>query len=441
MHFLYSLLTAAGAIALLPYFLWVGARQGKYLPSLGQRLGWRLEELRAASAPGALWLHAVSVGEVLAGLPLGQELRRRFPDRRILLSTTTLTGQRIARERAGFADAVFYFPLDWRGPVRRALRAARPAAVVVLETEIWPNFLRECRRAGVPVIFASGRISERSFRRYRGLLEYFGALGGFLARVLADAELFLMQSPADAARLLELGAPPERVEVAGNLKYDLVPPPANELAGWLERQIAAQGRRPVAVAGSVVEGEEAAALAGFDLMRRRRPAALLVLAPRKPERFAAAARLARESGWRVALRSELDLAAPFPSETEVLLLDSVGELAALYRLADVAFVGGSLVRAGGHNILEPALAGCAPLFGPSMENFRQMAAEFLAAGAAMQVASAEELGRAWSELAADDARRARMGEAARQLVARNRGATARVAERIAAVLDGRGGPR
>jgi 3-deoxy-D-manno-octulosonic-acid transferase len=445
MHFLYSLLTAAGVLVLLPYFLWVGARQGKYFSSLRQRLGFRLDELRAAAAPGgAVWIHAVSVGEVLAGLPLGERLRQRCPGRRIVLSTTTLTGQRVARERARFADAVFYFPFDWRGPVRRAVGAARPAAVVILETEIWPNFLRECRRAGVPVIFANGRISEKSFRRYRGLFDYLGALGGFLARVLSDAELFLMQSPADAARLLELGAPPERVEVCGNLKYDLEPPPESPVVSWLERQLAAAGRRPLAVAGSIAADEEHAVLAGFDLLRRAAPGALLVLAPRKPERFEAAARIARERGWRVVRRSTvdlgsvLDLGTALDPHAEVLLLDSVGELAALYRLADVAFVGGSLVPAGGHNILEPALFGVAPVFGPSMENFRQAATEFLGVEAAIQVASGEELGRAWIELTADAERRARMGAAACALVERNRGATARSLERIVAVLDGRG---
>jgi len=442
MYFLYSLLTAAGMLLLLPYFLVRGLRQGKYLHSISERLGNLPAAASApdASAPGAIWVHAVSVGEALAALPLTRRLKQEFPERRLVVSTTTATGQRLARERMDFADAVFYFPMDWGFAVRRALGTVRPALIVVLETEIWPNFLREARRAGVPVVFVNGRLSERSFRRYQRALRWFGfLLRGFLARVLADARLYLMQTEADAQRLRLLGAPGARVVVAGNMKYDFVPSAATPIVHWLGNELRRHERRPVIVAGSVTEGEESLVLIAFGIPQGQWRRALLVLAPRKPERFDAAARLAEESQRKVLRRSQivLDGAAPtaLPEDASVLLLDSVGELVGLYRLADAVFVGGSLVPAGGHNILEPAAFGKPPLFGPSMENFREMAAKFLESSAAVQVDSPEALGVAWIELIQDAECRERMGAAARALVESNRGATERSVEAISGILQ------
>lgn len=442
MYFLYSLLTAAGMILLLPYFLVQGLRRGKYLHNISERLGALPAAAHAqeASAPGAIWIHAVSVGEALAALPLARRLKEQFPERRLVVSTTTTTGQRLARERMDFADAVIYFPLDWGFAVRRALRAVRPSLIVVLETEIWPNVLREARRAGVPVVFANGRLSERSFRRYQRALRWLGfVLRGFLARVLADAQLYLMQTEADAQRLRALGAPSERVVVAGNMKYDLAPSSETPMVHWLENELRRHDRRPVIVAGSVTEGEESLVLIAFGIPQGQWRRALLVLAPRKPERFEAAARLAEESQRKILRRSDivLDSASPtaMAEDVSVLLLDSVGELAGLYRLADAVFVGGSLVPAGGHNILEPAAFGKPPLFGASMENFSETAAKFLESGAAMQVDSPEALGVAWIELIQDRERRERMGAAARALVENNRGATERSLEAIARILE------
>ena len=313
MYALYSLLTAAGMILLLPYFLVRGLIQGKYLSNIAERLGWRFPpELRDRNSPGSteksIWIHAVSVGEVLAVLPLAEQLKRRFPQRRLVVSTTTVTGQKIARERMPFADAIFYFPLDWRGPVRRALDAARPAAVIIVETEIWPNFLRECRRAEVPVIFVNGRLSERSFRGYGRALSYSaGALSGFLKKVLSDATLFLMQSDEDAARLIALGAPGERVLVTGNLKYDLAEAGESPLSSWLEAQVANSNRRPVVVAGSVLANEEVPVLRAFAEVEREFPRALLILAPRKPEQFDKAATIVAESGRKLLRRRDLNL--------------------------------------------------------------------------------------------------------------------------------------
>ncbi len=437
MYFLYSVLTAAGMLLLAPYYAVQGMRRGKYWHNLRERLGKLPPDLakRAQGGEGAIWIHAVSVGEVLAVLPLARELKRRHPDRKLFVSTTTDTGQLLARERFEFADGVFYFPLDWSGAIRPAFQALRPGLVLVVETEIWPNFLREARRRNVPVVFVNARISVRSFRRTRRFMR---VAGGFFTRVLGDASLFLAQSDADAERLRELGALTERVEVAGNLKYDGQAPVRGAFGDWLAEQASAQERWPIVVAGSVVADEEEAVLAGFDIAQRHWRRGLLILAPRKPERFDAAAEIARERGWKIARRSTLDLKASLPDDADVILLDSIGELAGLYSLADAVFVGGSLVPAGGHNILEPAWFGRVPVFGPSMENFRDMAQEFRSEGAGLQVRSGEQLGKAWTNLIQDSAGRERMGRKARELAERNRGATARSLERIDAVLAGRG---
>jgi 3-deoxy-D-manno-octulosonic-acid transferase len=451
MYALYSLLMAAGVLLLSPYFLLRGLLQGKYLGNLPERLGWRFPaELQEEHSPGSpeksIWIHAVSVGEVLAVLPLARQLKERFPLRRLVVSTTTVTGQKIARERMPFADAVFYFPLDWRGPVRRALAAARAGTVIIVETEIWPNFLRECRRAKVPVIFVNGRLSERSFRGYGRALSYSaGALAGFLKTVLSDAALFLMQSEEDAARLIALGAPYERVVVTGNLKYDLAELSESPLSAWLAAELARSNRRPVVVAGSVLANEELSVLRAFADVEREFPRALLILAPRKPEQFDNAAAIVADSGRKLLRRRDLPLNGAGPvalsESVHVFLLDSLGELAGLYRLADAVFVGGSLVPGGGHNILEPAAFNKVPIYGPSMENFREMSGKFLAAGAAIQVKSSEDLGAAWGGLLREPERAARMGACARELVDQNRGATQRVLEHIERVVGSDRGRR
>jgi 3-deoxy-D-manno-octulosonic-acid transferase len=464
MYFLYSILTVVVTLILAPYFLVQSLRGKNYLRNLPERLGLKFPPRLAAtgdSAPGAIWIHSVSVGETLAAVPLARALKERYPERRLVISTTTATGQALARERMQFADAVFYFPLDLRGPVRRALAAVRPCLVVIFETEIWPNFLREARRDGVPVVFVNGRISQRSFRRFsKALWMSAGMLRGFLRRVLSDARLYLMQDAADAQRLLSLGAPADRVAVIGNLKYDWTPPAGSPLVTWLEGEMARSHKGPLLVAGSVIAGEEPAVLEGFGAVARIWPRALLVLAPRKPERFAAAAALVQESGLRLVKRSSLPFngassnaasasgdvsgkafddsvrghLACAPGERSVLLLDSIGELASVYQLADAVFVGGSLEPAGGHNPLEPATFGKVPVFGASMENFREIAATLIDAGAAVEVRSGKELGAAWTSLLGDDERRSSMGQAAREIVTRNRGATAAALERLAPLL-------
>jgi len=433
MYLIYRILTAISVIFLAPYYALRAWRRGEALGTLGERLGRLPTEIggQRTTGPSAIWIHAVSVGEVLSARPLAEALRHRFASRVVFVSTTTETGRRLARERLTAVDGIFYFPLDWVVPVRRALRAIRPALVIVMETEIWPNFLREARQQQVPVIFVNARISERSFARYK---RWEFLVGPFYSRVLADAELFLAQTPEDAARLAEMGAPEDHIEVTGNLKYDGDQPDISPLGVWLEGEIQRQERWPVIVAGSVVADEEEAVLAGYDIVQRRWRRALLILAPRKPERFDRAAAIARDGGWKVVRRSRLNFDVPLDETADVLVLDTIGELAGLYLFADVVFVGGSLVPAGGHNILEPAWFAKAPVFGPSMENFRDMARQFLKAHAAVEVTTGQQLGRVWVQLIEDSGLRERMGRAARELSERNRGATLRSVERIAAVL-------
>jgi 3-deoxy-D-manno-octulosonic-acid transferase len=440
MYFFYRILTAAGMFLLAPYFALRGWRAGEPSRALRERLGSLPAEIaaRAAAASvardnGPIWFHAVSVGEVLAAQPLIDSLKRRYPAATIFVSTTTETGRRLARERLLSADGIFYFPLDWVVPVRRALRAIKPSLVIVMETEIWPNFLREARRAQIPVVFANARISEKSFARFK---RWEFLVGPFFQRTMQDAELFLAQTAEDSARLQAMGAPPDRIAVTGNLKYDAAPPAISCFASWLEQQIRQQERWPVLVAGSIVAGEEESVLAAYDLVQRQWRHTLLILAPRKPAQFDAAAAIPAAGGWKVVRRSELDLTATLDEAADVLLLDSIGELAGLYSLADATFVGGSLVAAGGHNILEPAWFARPPIFGASMENFKEMADQFLDAHAGVQVSTGPGLGKVWIQLIQDNAMRERMGAAAREISQRNRGATERSLDHIAAVWNG-----
>jgi len=447
-YLVYSLLMGLAAILLTPYWLIQGIRHGKYLSNLKERLGLAFPALEKlpAERPAAIWLHAVSVGEVLAGVTLAKRLKEEVPERALVVSTTTITGQALANERMPFADAVIYFPLDWAFCTRRALAAVRPALVVVLETEIWPNFLREAARRNVPVVFVSGRISDRSFARSHTWLSLAGFyLRPFLRDALAHASGFWMQSKKDAKRVIALGAPPEKVQVGGNLKYDLELPKSTPLAEWLEMELQRSGRRPLIVAGSVVATEEPLALIAFGVTQGEHRKALLVLAPRKPERFDAAAAFVTESQRKYVRRSSLHVPSPggqalrgnetqLGDDVTVLLLDSIGELASLYRLADGVFVGGSLVEAGGHNILEPAAFGKVPVFGESMENFAEIAHRFVAAEAAIQVASPEDAGVSWIELLRDPARDKRMGETGRRLMDESRGATDRALDAIRAYI-------
>jgi 3-deoxy-D-manno-octulosonic-acid transferase len=415
MHLLYSMALAALLLLSLPYWLVQGARKRKYRAGLGERLGRAPARVRPSAAPGSVWVHAVSVGEVLAISGLVAELRRRWPQRRVFVSTTTATGQQLARERFG-EDSVFYLPLDFAFAIRPWLRAVKPELVVLAETEFWPNLLRLARKSGARAAVVNARISDRSlpgYRRWRSLMR----------PVLANVDLFLAQSEEDRRRLAEIGALAERVRVGGNLKFDIQPPSATAFAQELRTRLARAGGGPVLVCGSTVEGEEPLVLAAFGEVLPQHPNALLILAPRHPERFDAVAELARASGLPLWRRSRLEAEAPLSGG--VLLLDSIGELASIYSLATLAFVGGSLVPKGGHNILEPAYFGVPIVVGPHTENFRDIVALFHAADALQVVASPGDLAGVLLALLGDTRGRAALGQRAAELFRAQAGATAR----------------
>jgi 3-deoxy-D-manno-octulosonic-acid transferase len=422
-HFFYNVLLTAGFILALPWFLWKGRSTGKYLRNFRERMG-RLPVYLNVDGERSIWIHAVSVGEVLAARPLVPALRERFPGHRLFLSTTTMTGHAVARKSVRGVDGLFYAPLDFLRPVRRALEVLNPSLLVLVETELWPNLIHEAKRRGTRVALVNGRISPRSFPRYR-------RAGRFLRAVLSEVDLFLMQGEPHAGRIRELGAPAERVGVTGNLKYDAVEP--DRLPERLARLLkGGESQRPLWVAGSTVGGEEELVLSAFHRVRERVPQARLLLAPRHPERFASVPGIVEGAGFRCLRRSGLDPAAW--RDGEVLLLDSLGELAQVYALASVVFVGGSLVPSGGHNILEPAVAGKPVVVGPHMENFQEIADHFRAEGALVQVSSAGDLAREVSALLLDEARRTELGERARGLVGRNRGAVGRTTSALSTLL-------
>jgi 3-deoxy-D-manno-octulosonic-acid transferase len=421
-YILYSLLLTAGFVLALPWFLWKGRATGKYLRTFRERMG-RLPVYLNVDGDRSIWVHAVSVGEVLAARPLVPALRERFPGHRVFLSTTTMTGNAVAKKSIRGVDGLFYAPFDFPHPVRQALEVLNPSLLLLVETEIWPNLIHEARRRGTRVAVVNGRISPQSFPRYLRARR-------LLRPVLSEVDRFLMQGEAHAERIRGLGAPPDRVLVTGNLKFDAVEP--ERLPERLARLLQGGAPRPLWVAGSTVGGEEEMVLSAFHRVRERVPQARLLVAPRHPERFAAVPALVEAAGFRCLRRSTLDPAAW--RDGEVLLLDTLGELAQVYALASVVFVGGSLVPSGGHNILEPAVAGKAVVVGPHMENFQEIAEQFRRESALVQVAGPDELAREVSSLLVDDERRRGLGQRARDLVGRNRGAVGRTADALASLL-------
>jgi 3-deoxy-D-manno-octulosonic-acid transferase len=414
MYALYSAVLGVGLLAYLPAFL-ARRRRAGYSRDLAQRLG-RLGD--GLPPEPRCWIHAVSVGESAAAVPLVEGIRRRWPELGIVVSTITPTGARIVAERLAGTAAHRYFPIDLPGPVRRALDAARPRFFIAIETELWPNFLRALARRRIPAMIANGRISDRSFRRYRWVRL-------LMRRVLADVSVFAMQTHEDARRIIALGASPSRVVVTGNLKSDLVPEATgDDTSAWRERlRLGADAR--LWIAGSTHRGEEAVVLDAFLRARTRCPPLALLLAPRHPERAGEVEELIRERGLTAARRSRLPAdGAP----GAVVVLDTVGELATLYALAEVVFVGGSLVPVGGHNVLEPAMRGKPVLVGPHMSNFREGAELLQRSGGGLVVKDGPELERELARLLEDRDLARRMGEAARHAFAGRQGA-------VSATLD------
>ena len=434
MFFLYSLLLAAAVLALLPVFLLDALRHGKYVAGLAERMG----DVPSLDAGGqaVIWLHCVSVGETQAARPLVRLLRERFPTHALAVSTTTLTGQRLAREVfKDEAAAVFYFPFDWAWSVRRALRRVNPALVLVMETELWPRFLHECRARGVPVALVNGRLSERSFRGYR-------KVAPFIRRVVSALTLAIVQTEADAARLRAIGLPAARIRVVGNLKFDApAETSAQELTATLRARFACDDTRPLIVAASTHAPEERLLLEAFKFLCAALPESRprLLIAPRHPERFKEVAALAAASGLAWARRS----AAPAASDAhaDLILLDSIGELRAVYPLAALVFVGGSLVHVGGHNVLEPAAHARCIITGTHTFNFAAIVRDFLDRQALLQLPGTDArqapaaLARIFQELLTDGERRRAYGARALAALAESRGATARTIELLTPLLE------
>jgi 3-deoxy-D-manno-octulosonic-acid transferase len=420
----YSVLLLAALIVGAPYWLLRMTTSGRYRAGLAGRLGRVPEALREAVAGRrVVWVHAVSVGEVMAAAQLIRELRGALPGWVVAVSTTTATGQRLAKERLP-ESPVFYLPLDFASVVRRYLRVLRPSMLILMESELWPNLLDQCARSGVPVAVVNARISDRSFPRYMRLRRLWRPL-------LGKVSLFLAQSEESGERLLRIGAPAERVRVTGNLKYDVRVAGASSLVELLRRELP-EGA-PVAVCGSTLEGEEKVLLEAWPAVLAAAPGAVMVLAPRHPDRFAAVAGLVGASGFpmlRASVFRERPVAVPAGG---VFLLDTIGDLAAVYSLGTVAFVGGSLVAKGGHNPLEPAQFGVPVVMGPSFENFRGIVDAMLVHDA-IRVASATAFaGTLVAMLREGDDARA-LGERGRGVFEAQAGATARSVQALVQLI-------
>ena len=421
MYFFYSTLLALALILGSPYWLWQALRHGKYRKGLSERLGGVPPRLQDSTRQ-SIWVHAVSVGEVLAVSELVESLRHEFPECKIVVSTTTDTGQKLAASRYG-ADNVFYFPFDFAFSVRPWLAALRPRLIVIAETEFWPNFLRLSKDAGARVVVVNARISDRSFPGYR-------RWAALLQRVIRPVDLFLAQTSEDARRLSAIGAPVEKVVVAGNLKYDVPSPPELPIFRQLRAALQQSDAGPVLVCGSTVEGEEQILRDAFEQVLAQHPHAVMLLAPRHPERFGEVAALLQESELQFRRRSEWNGESV---AGKVLLIDTIGELSSLYALADIAFVGGSLVPRGGHNIIEPAQHGVPILVGEHTENFRDIIDLFKSRDA-VRIARPDNLAATFLRLLADDPERRALGRRAADTLASQRGATEFTVARLRELL-------
>jgi 3-deoxy-D-manno-octulosonic-acid transferase len=419
-HGLYTAVLTGVMMAYAPLAL--GRRLTSGVPlNLRARLGYDVGS-RPAGPSG--WIHAVSVGESITAAPLVAGLRERYPDLPLVVTTVTETGARVVRERLGAVAEHRYFPLDLPGAIRRVVDAIDPAFLVCMETELWPNLLRALHSRGVPVMIANGRLSDRSFRRY-------ALVGALMRPMLGPVRVFAMQSQEDARRIVALGACPERVVVTGNMKHDAVPGAAAMVDGWRQRLGLARAQR-VWVAGSTHRGEEEAVLEAHAAARGDHADLVLVIAPRHPERAGEVQALIEARGWPAVRRSALPATG---GAGAVVILDTVGELAELYGVADTVFVGGSLVASGGHNMLEPARLHKAVLFGPHTSNFREAAAALAASGGGFVVSNAAELGARLRHLLTNHAERERAGEAAHAAVISRQGAVQRTLDLLSPLVD------
>jgi 3-deoxy-D-manno-octulosonic-acid transferase len=428
----YSALLTLALVLSSPWWLLRMATTERYREGLRQRLGAVPAQLLVAvRGKRVVWVHAVSVGEVLAASRLVGELEAALgEDFRVVISTTTRTGQALARRRFG-AERVFYMPLDFAFAVRAYMHVLKPVALILMESELWPRMLHECARRGVPVAVVNARMSDRSFARAMRMQSVWGP-------VMRRPALWLAQSEEDALRLVIVGVRTESVQVAGNMKYDIRAPKQSRVAGLIRE--AAAGR-PIVVAGSTVEGiplEEELLIGAWEHRLRDEMSTLLVLAPRHPERFQAVESLlrtyrhAKASEW-VGLKND---GADALANIDIVLLDTIGDLAAVYGIADVAFIGGSLIKKGGHNPLEPAQFGVPIVMGPSFENFRDIVAKMQEAGGIRIVQNKDELETALVELLTNREQAQAMGQRGRRVFEQQQGATARTVEAIVTLIEG-----
>ena len=429
MYLLYNFLLLLSALFLVPYYLLRGIRYGKSRRGIRERFGlYSPEQLSLLQDKKTIWIHAVSVGETRAAMPLIKQIRVQYPDFLILVTNVTETGHAIALEDKEI-DLCLFFPFDFSWAVHKALSLVAPELIVIVETEIWPNFTRQAHLLGIPLILVNGRISDRSFPRYR----FFRFL---LRPVLARFTSFCMQSQTDTERIAALGAPEGRVENTGNLKFDhdLVVVTAEQL-----KQKKNQYRLPeqvaILVAGSTHEKEEKQLVEVYQQIASQIDRdLLLVLIPRHPERKREVQSLLKEAGLNYRLRSSLQEGDSLLAPGEVLLVDTLGEVLDFYSVADLVFVGGSLVPVGGHNLLEAALLSKPVLFGPHIHNFKEISAKLIRAGAGVKVENQHELARQSIVMLNDPARCQAMGQAGSSLIAENAGTTERTMRHISKAL-------
>lgn len=429
MFAIYSFLFTLGFLALLPRFLYDALSRGKYVSGFRERMG-DLTPLPAGQP--VIWLHCVSVGETQAARPLARKLLQEFPNHRLVISTITLTGQRLAREVfKNTAAKIFYFPFDWAFTANRTINRIKPAAVFLMETEIWPGFIRSCKRRGIPVSIVNGRLSERSFRRYR-------LVRPFISRVLSMVDLAVMQSPEDAKRIADLGMDPSKIHQAGNLKFDVGTINVSEAATRELQSLLGESERPLLVAASTHPPEERILLEAFQRIFEafeRKPR--LLIAPRHPERFKDVATLMSATGLSWMRRTQ----SATNADADLILLDTIGELPATYQFAEIVFVGGSIAKTGGHNVLEPAAAGSCIITGAHTFNFGAIIREFVEKDALIQLPplsegdAAEELAHTFSTLLSNPDRRAELRRNSKSVVQQNIGATERTLELVAPLVS------
>jgi 3-deoxy-D-manno-octulosonic-acid transferase len=423
MYLVYSALLAAVLLLGLPYWLFRALRHSQRHFGLAERLGKVPERLARHQSRPAIWVHAVSVGELIAVSDLITGLTRLFPGYRVVVSTTTAAGQTLARTRFG-KNSVFYFPLDFKFAIQPFLRILRPRLIVIAETEFWPNFLRLAHQSGARIAIVNARLSDRSYPGYR-------RFRSFWMRVLEPIDIFLTQTQEDRRRLADIGAPVERIQVSGNLKFDVSLPPPSAIVSSLRSAFQQAQAGPVLVCGSTVDGEETLLLRAFENVLASHPRAVMILAPRRLERFDEVAQLLQQLGIRFWRRS---LWNGDPIVGGVLLIDSIGELASLYALGDVAFVGGSLVPKGGHNIIEPARHGVPIVVGNHTENFRDIV-ELFQSRDAIRVVGPAELPLVFLELFSHETERAALGKRAAETLRSQTGATEKTIQALEKLLQ------